>query len=281
MAEEPVRKEDEEEVEQAVQAEAEPGADSGAEPELVAASEADKLKALFREYGQPVLIGLGLAVAVFLGYGAYKNYKQSVALRASQMLMGAQTTEQLQQVVNQYGATPTGPLAVLTLAAQYYEGGQYDLAQFTYTQFEQKYPRHPLKQIAEVGKAQCLEGSGQFDVAASQFDAFIKANPKNFLTPLAILGKARCQTELGQFGEAKATYEDFIAANPKSSWASIAETALLFVDKEMRAQKKGGTAAEMSFTPTAPTPTAPAPFNPSVPATVPGLSLPAATAPAR
>jgi predicted negative regulator of RcsB-dependent stress response len=208
------------------------------QPAAAAQPELQKLIEFVRGQGQSVLIGLGLAVAVFLGVGAYRNYRHSTELRASQMLMGARNVEQLQQVVSQYSSTPSAPVAMLSLAAQYFDGGQYDLAQFTYTQFEQKYPKHPMVKAAELGKAQCLEAAGQVEQAAGAFDEFVKNNPEHFLTSLARLGKARCLNQLGKYAEAKAAYEDFIAANPESGWTPLAETGLLFVEKEMRAKAK-------------------------------------------
>ena len=50
-------------------------------------------------------------------------------MRASQMLMSAQSPEQLQQVISQYPSTPSAPIAMLTLASEYFRSGQYDLAQ--------------------------------------------------------------------------------------------------------------------------------------------------------
>jgi predicted negative regulator of RcsB-dependent stress response len=257
--------------EQEKQEETEPEAAPVTDTEASAAAptegqvEMEKLRGLFREHGQPVLIGLGLALAIFLGIGAYKNYRQSVALRAAQMLAGARSTEQLQQVVNMYPSTASAPIAMLALAGQYYDAGQYDLAQFTYAQFEQKYPKHPMKLSAEIGKAQCLEGSGQLDQALTAFEAFAAANTNHFLTPMARLGRARCLTQLGQYEDARAAYEEFIAAYPDSGWASLAETALLFVDKEMRTVKKGG--KPDVILPVAPPPTAAMPPMSSMPAT--------------
>lgn len=201
-------------------------------------TEKQRLLALFREHIQPVLIGLGIALALLLAYGAYKNYKQSISMRASQMLMSARSLEQLQQVISQYPSTPSTPIAMLTLASEYFQLGQYDLAQFTYAQFKQKFPKHPMAATADIGKAQCLEASGQLDQALAAFEAFALANPGHFLTTLAIFGKGRCLTQMGRYTEAKMIYEDYIAANPNSGWGPLADSAMLFVDKELRAQQK-------------------------------------------
>ncbi len=216
----------------------EPQVEPVAAPEKAPQTEKQELMALFREHVQPVLIGLGIGLALLLAWGAYKNYKASTAMRASQMLMSSRSPEQIQQVINQYPSTPAAPIAMLTLAAQYFQSGQYDLAQFTYAQFQQKYPAHPMALAAEIGKAQCLEASGQLDQALASFEAFASANPGHFLYAPAVLGKGRCLMQMGRYAEAKAVYEDYVAANPDSGWVPLADSAMLFTDKELRAQQK-------------------------------------------
>ncbi len=240
--------------------------------------EIEQLRVFMREYGQSLLIGLGLAVAVFLGLVAYRNYRESAGVRASQMLFAARTPEQLQQIVGQYGSTPVAPVALLALAEQYFDAGQYDLSQYTYQQFVQKYPKHPMVPASEIGKAQCLEAAGQLDQALETFDAFRRSHTNHFLGSVADLGRARCLTQMGRLDEARVAYEDFIAAHPKSGWDTVAETALLFVDKEIRARKKG--LVEPSAASALGTNAPPIPFSfPSAAPTVP--SPPASAAPAR
>lgn len=209
-----------------------------AAPETTPQSEKEQLLALFRQHIQPILIGVAIAVGLLLAYGAYKNYKQSTAMRASQMLMSSQSPEQLQQVISQYPSTPSAPIAMLTLASEYFRSGQYDLAQFTYAQFQQKFPAHPMVAAADIGKAQCMEASGQLDQALTAYEAFAAANPGHFLSAAAIFGKGRCLAQMGRYAESKTVYEDYVAANPESGWVPLADSAMLFVDKELRAQQK-------------------------------------------
>lgn len=241
--------------------------------------EAHRLLAAFKEHAQPVLIGVGLALAIVLGIGAYRNYKASVALRAGQMLMNAKTPEQLEQIINQYATTPSAPMAMLALAARHFDGGQYDLARFTYAQFAEKYPDHPMKEAADVNIAQCLEASGQLEQAAEAFASFAQAHPDSFMSPVASLGRARCLTQLGRFDEAKSEYEDFIAAHPKSGWAALAEASIEYVDKEMRARTKpAAESAPVTMSLEAPAVSVP-PSEPA-PADVPAPSQPEPSAPA-
>lgn len=215
-----------------------------AQPEHSAKDEVEMLREFIRNHGQTLVIALGVCLAIALGFGAYKNHKQSSAIRASQLLMNARSSEELQQVVSQHPSAPTTPLAMLTLAARYYDDGQYEMARFTYSQFEQKYPKHSLIDVATLGKAQCLESEGQLSEAISAYESLFSSKPDHFLAPLARLSKARALMQMGRFDDARTEYEDFIAANPDSDWATLAESALLFVDKEVRSAAKGGEAPE-------------------------------------
>jgi TolA-binding protein len=189
---------------------------------------------LLREYGQPILIGVTLAVVVFLGLAVYRNFKQSNEQKASQMLFNARSADELQQIATQYSGTKAAPLALLSAASMAFEASQYESAQRIFTQFQQRYPQHELSPSAELGLAQCLEALGQTAAAEEAFKAFTKAHPNHFLTPMATLGLARCYEQAGKFDEAKAVYEDFIAANPDSPWASQAESGLKFLEQSRK-----------------------------------------------
>jgi len=232
-------------------------------------ADADRLRSLWREYGQPALIGLGLALAFLLGFGAYRAYRQNSVMKAGQLLARAGTIEQLQQVISQYPSTPSAPLALLTMAARQYDAGQFELAQYTFAQFEQKYAAHPMKSAAEMGRAQCLEAMGQLEQAEQAYEAFAVARPDDYLVPLARLGKARVLAQANRLEDARSAYEDFIAGNPESGWIPMAENALDQINRQIRA----GPAAPL-----------PVPISvvtiPEVPAAeAPGVTPPEAPAP--
>jgi tetratricopeptide (TPR) repeat protein len=189
-----------------------------------------------RESGTTLLIGVGLAVAVFLGFSAYRNYKKSATVAASALLFNARTTEHLQSITSEYGSTPAAPLAYLSLAAQHFDDGQYELAQYAYVQFEQKFSGHEFQPLVDLGKAQCMEAMGQYDDALALFAEFERKWPDHYLQPMVVFGKARCYEQVGRFREAKVLYEDFLAANPTNRWAFETESAIQFVEKEMRAR---------------------------------------------
>ena len=231
-------------------------------PQAVETQDVKQFQDIMRVYGQPILIGLTIAVVVFLGFAVYRNYKQSNEQKAAQMLFTAQNPEQLQQIATQYSDTKAAPMALLSAGSLAFDAGQYETAQYIFTQFQQRYPKHAMSPSAEMGLAQCMEAMGQTDPAEAAFTAFTKAHPGHFLAPMAVLGQARCLEQAGKFDEAKAVYEDFIAANPDSSWASQAESGLLFLEQARKAGPKTvsapaaiGPVVTPVAVPAAPTPT--------------------------
>ena len=237
-------------------------------PEAAGLQEVPEVQDFVRQHLTPVLVGVGLAVALFLGWTAYKNYKKSAAETASSLLFNSQSPEQFQKVMAQYPDTPAGPLAVLSLAGNYFDAGQYELAQHTFLEFQQKYPMHDMLPLSEMGNAQCLEAMGRYQEAIDAFAKFLSAHPDHFLASVATFGTARCYEQMGKLQEAKAVYEDYLVAHPTNNWSARAESGLLFVGKLMRAQKDGLPAqpqvmlqqpifSEPAFTPVAPQPAAP------------------------
>lgn len=225
--------------------ESKPEAESTPEP-VVKSTEERNLEAhevpevldFLRENGMSILVGVGLAVAVFLGWSAYRNYKASANASASDALFRAQTADDIQKIITQYPSSSAAPLAYLALASAQFDAGQYDMADHVFAEFQQKYPAHSLAQQAEIGRALCKEASGQLNEALGAFDAFAASYTNHYLTPVALFGKARTLEQLGRFPEAKAVYEDYIALGQTNSpWTSRAEAALLYVDKEARAAK--------------------------------------------
>lgn len=188
-----------------------------------------------RENGVSVLLGGGLAVAVFLGFSAWKNYKETSAVKAEAQLFQSQSPEQIQAVIDQYPSTPAAPLAYVALASRNFDMGQYELSENLFSQFISLYPKHALLPTAELGIAQCKEASGRFEEAVAAFEAVIAKHEGHYTQPLALFGKARALEQLGRFDEAKAVYEDFVAGNPKSPWTDRAEAAILYVEKARRA----------------------------------------------
>lgn len=196
-----------------------------------------------RENGMSILIGVGLAVIIFLGFSVYRNYRKSQEITAQSMLFNSRAAEQFQEVMDKYPKTSSAPLAHLALAGQYFDEGQYELAQHVFGQFLQRFPEHSLKPDAVLGNVLCLEALGRFDEALEGYDRFVKDHPTHYRAALAQFGKGRCLEQLGRLEESKAVYEDFLVNHPDERWTARAETSIQFVEKEIRARKSGAVPA--------------------------------------
>jgi TolA-binding protein len=188
--------------------------------------EVTEVVGFLKRYGK--LIGMGIlaaAVTVIASRGG-ASYKASRLTKAEQMLMTAKTPQQLEEVVTQYGSTPSAPVALLDMAKTLFNIGDYAQARAQYERFLKKYSTHDMRPTAELGLAYCTEADGKFNDAATQFADFAKKHSSNYLHPMAILSVARCMEQAGRKDEARVVLEDFLTQNAGTAWAGTAETAL-------------------------------------------------------
>ena len=136
-----------------------------------------------QKYLPTILVSVGIAIAIALGFGAWQNHKQGQLERSEHLLSGQPmpeehlgaglTTARLQMIVDRYPNTPAAPLALLALASQFYASGQYEPARNAYLKLEQSYPQHVFTPAAELGRAQCAEAAYMVDAALASYEKFI------------------------------------------------------------------------------------------------------------
>ncbi len=204
-----------------------------------------------RENGTAILLGAGVAAAIFLGWSLYRNHQTQQRASAAALLFSAQGPEQIQQVLTQYPRTPAAPLAQLILAGEAFDQGQYDYAQSLFARFLEQHPAHELRDQASFAVIQCMEAAGRVQEAFAAYTAFAAERSGHYLEPAARFGAARCLEIMGRLEEARAAYEALRDALTDDRWRGRAETAIAFVDKELRARARGDA-------PTAPVAPAPA-----------------------
>jgi len=195
-----------------------------------------RLKEFWETSARPLIMTAAILV---LAFAAVMLFRHRMAVRketASQLFGRARTLQDLDDLVNRYGSTPTGPAALLSLAKANYNAGNIDVALNKYIEFETRYPKHEMVSVATLGKAHCVEAKGDAASALAEFSAFVDSHPGHFLSPQAVLGKARCLDALGRGEEARVVYEDFVAADPDSDWAFVAQESLERMEKERRAR---------------------------------------------
>lgn len=204
-------------------------------------SEAPEALDFLRENGISILVGAGIAAALFLGWSVYRNQQVSGREQASAQIFAAQSAEQVQQIVNEFPKTPAASLGQIILAGQAFDQGQYEVAHNLFAQFIEQHPQHELRDNAAFAIIQCMEASGQYEEAINEYTRFIEEHPDHYLSVSAVFGKARCLELLNRFEDAQAIYEELIAGREETDpWRTRAESALAVLKRDMRAVARGG-----------------------------------------
>ena len=162
--------------------------------------------------GKSTVIWLLVAAIAVGGWYGWKNHKQAVKQAASDALVNAYTTEEIEDAVAKFSGSATEGALKLRLAKSYFDAGRYEEA---LAQYEALIGNAPdgFADIPAVGKAQTLEALGRFEEAAKEFDAFAEVSPKNYLALTAQLGAARCFVQAGDKKKALARIDALKSAN--------------------------------------------------------------------
>jgi len=171
--------------------------------------------------GKRLAVFAALAVAVIgLGF-LYRQHLQGKGRLASERLLAAQSTEELENLANQYGNTKAGLLVQIRLAKAYYDDGRYEDALARYDTLAKK-SSHPFAAAAVLGRAHVLEAKGEIGEAKTAFANFRAAHPDHFLTPQAFMGEARCLALQGDKEAAASLLDTLIAARTGTPWEDVA-----------------------------------------------------------
>ena len=162
--------------------------------------------------GKSTVIWLLVAAIAVGGWYGWKNHKAAVKAAASNALVNAYTTEEIEDAVAKFAGSATEGALKLRLAKNYFDAGRYEEALAQYEALEGNAP-DGFADIPAVGRAQCLEALGKFDDAAKAFDAFAEASPKNYLALTAQLGAARSYAQAGDKKKALARIDALKSAN--------------------------------------------------------------------
>jgi len=191
--------------------------------------EVKEVLVFLRKYAKPAGIAILVVCAIVLSDKFFKAQRHKKEAAADTALMEARSAEDLQTVVDKYGSTPTAPLALMELAREKFNAGQFDEAEELYTWFTKKHGNHELAAQAELNLITCKEAKSQFGEAHLLYGGFAKKHAGSFLAPSAMMGQARCLEALDQLDEAQIAYEDIIVNFPETAWSRIAEANLKVV----------------------------------------------------
>lgn len=189
-------------------------------------SEVKEVLVFFRKYAKPVGIAIALVCVFVLADRFFKNQRFKKEAAADTALLEARSAADLQNVVDKYESTPSGPIAMMELARDKFNSGQFDEAEILYTQFSKAHGKHELADQATLNLITCKEAKGQFDEAHQLYGDFAASHEGSHLVPAALLGQARCLEAQGKLKEAQVAYEDISVNFSDTGWSRIAEANL-------------------------------------------------------
>ncbi|MEI7901409.1 MAG: tetratricopeptide repeat protein [bacterium] len=217
-----------------------------------------------------------LTVAVVAG-GAFvfKQVRENKTSGANKELLKANSLEELETVVAQYGSIKAGNAARLRLAKAYYDASKYEDALNVYDTCLSKGAPKGFEEIAQVGRAHVLEGLNRLDEALAAYQAFDKASAGHYLQPQVQMGIARIYAMQGKKDEAKKLLETLKAQKTGTpAWEmTIANLEGVIERYEPRAARSLFDAADAAIK----TVPAPAPAAPVAPEPAPVAPAPAPT----
>jgi len=146
--------------------------------------------------GKKTLAILALAGIAAGGYFGWKMWRDYRCDAAGEAILSADTTEELEEAVRNYGADRAGAALRQRLAKSYFAAERYEEALEIYDAMKNA-PVEGFEDVPAVGRAECLEALGKHKEALAEYDAFVDAKPKSLLLLTARLGSARMTAALG------------------------------------------------------------------------------------
>lgn len=187
-----------------------------------------------QKYAKPAGIVVIAVCAFFLVDRYFKSSRIQKEAKADAALLQAYSAADYQAILDDYGSSSSAPLALMGLARQTFNAGQYDEADALYGKFLKKYDNHEMAAQAEFNQITCREAKGQLGDAHLLYGEFVKKHPDSYLAPLAMISQARCLESLSLLVDAKQVYEDLVFSYPGSSWAQMAEANLTVVESKLK-----------------------------------------------
>jgi predicted negative regulator of RcsB-dependent stress response len=206
-----------------------------------------------------IVAALIIVLLALVSFAGYRFYSDRRAASASDLLSGAKTAQEYQQIIARYPNTPAGADAYLLLAEAQRSERKFTEANATLQVFVNRNPDHEFVSTARMAIAANLESMGRNDEALSIYEQIASTYPNSFNAPLALLSQVYLLKAKNRIEEARRVCEAILTRYRTSFWAG--EAAL-----ELRLLKPSGP-SQPAATPlvppllAAPTPT---PAEPSV-----------------
>lgn len=206
------------------------------DPEELENKEVFEVLKFLKKYGKYMAGGAALLLVAYIAYAVNQQIQVNKENAAAQALASARQLQDLKAVVNNFPDTAVAPAAILEIANRTFHQGNYEQALIEFDRFAEKYPDHRNMKTVELSRAYCREAMLQLEEAMVAYQEFAEKYEGDPMAPLALFGQARIYEMQGLLQDAKAVYEDYIASDAEGIWVPQAETALRYLERQMRAE---------------------------------------------
>jgi predicted negative regulator of RcsB-dependent stress response len=166
-----------------------------------------------------IIGALIVALLAALGYVGFRVYADRRNAAAADMLAGATTVSDYQQVITRYPDSAASADAYLLLADAQRRESKFADANTTLQTFLSKHPDSELASTARLAIAGNLDATGKTDEALALYQQIATTYPKSYAAPLALISRAHLLKVKNRNDEARQVCEAIMTQYRESFWA--------------------------------------------------------------
>ena len=161
-------------------------------------------------FQKEIAAALIIAVLAMIGFTGYRLYTNRRDSKAAELLGGAKTAQEYQDVLVRYPGTPAGASAYLLLAEKQRSEKKFAEANATLQAFIDKYPEHGFLATAQLMVAANLEAMDKNDEALAIYQQVAAKYPNTFSAPLAMISQVPLLKAKGRTEDARRICEEIL-----------------------------------------------------------------------
>ena len=219
----------------------------------------------WERFRKPIIATAIIVLLAAIAFTGYRFYSDRRAAAASAALASANTAQEYQQVIADYGNTPAAADAYILLAEAQRKEKKFTEANKTLETFIAKYPQHEFVSTAKMAMAANLDSMGKTDDALKMYQQIASAYPNSYAAPLAMLSQVYILKSKNLNDEARRICETMLTQFRTSFWAGEAMQQLRLLKPITTSTPPPAAATTPAIPPMLAVPAAPAPQAPPAP----------------
>lgn len=161
-------------------------------------------------YQKEIAAALIVIILAVIGYTGYRVYQNRREASAAEMLGGAKTPQEYQDVVTRYSGTPAAASANLLLAEKLRNEKKFAEANSALQSFIDRNPEHEFLSTAQLMMAANLEDMGKNDEALAIYQQVATKYPNSFSAPLAMISEVPLLKAKNRIEDARRVCEEIL-----------------------------------------------------------------------